>query len=264
MLKTIAKAKQAVLGGLGGLWGAAITAGFALGEPTEPGGSKLPHSVALGTSGLLTVIAWGWRQAVGKGPAADYATHIATGMTLGAVGDVLMPMSVPGGMAAFALGHVAYVRGLLRLHRQQGLSSRAARYGAWGGWLGAAVVGWYVVVGRSPLGVNSLGWAGLGYSLLLGSTCGLTWSLALQERRYLPVALGGTLFLLSDAVIAMRMFNPALFQALPESLRPHLVWLTYGPAQALLVHSIPLAISVFEQAMPTAAAEDKETSRSAG
>jgi hypothetical protein len=247
MLKTISKAKQAVLGGLGGLWAAAITAGFALGKPTKPEGSSLPPWVAMGTSGLLTVIAWSWRQAVRKGPAADYATHIATGMMCGTVGDVVLPMWVPGGMAAFALGHLAYVRGMLRLRRQQGMKSRAALYGAWGGWLGVATVGWYIIVARSPAGVNALGWAGLGYSLLLASTCGVTWALALEKREYLPVALGGTLFLISDVFIAMRMFNPEMFQALPASLRPHLVWLTYAPAQALLVHSIPLATWVFER-----------------
>lgn len=246
LLKNIGKTKQALLGGLGGLWAAAVTAGFALGKPPVPGGRRLPHWGALGSSGLLTVIGWGWRRALRNGPAADYATHIATGMTFGAAGDVLLPMSVPAGMAAFAVGHVAYVRGLLRLQRQQGLRSRPIIYGVWGLWLGAAVAGWYAVVWRSPKGATALGWAGLGYSLLLASTCAQTWSTALQNRRYWPLALGGTLFLLSDLVIAMRMFNPPLFAAIPEAVRGDLVWLTYAPAQALLVHSIPLAAAVFE------------------
>lgn len=247
MLKNISKAGQAVLGGLGALWGMTVTAGFALGKAAAPGGPRLPHWVALTSSGLLTVIGWGYRQALRKQPVADYATHIATGMTLGALGDVLMPHSVPSGMAVFALGHVAYVRGMLRLQRQQGLRSRAVLYGAWGAWLGAAVAGWYAVVARSPKGVTPLGWAGLGYSLLLASTCGVAWGTALQNRRYLPLALGGTLFLLSDVVIAMRLFNPPLFQAIPDWLRGDLVWLTYAPAQSLLVHSIPLAAAQAER-----------------
>lgn len=241
MRETISKAKQAVLSGLGALWGATVTAGFALGRPAAPGASRLPHWVALSSSGLLTIIGWGYRQALRKGPDADYAMHIATGMTFGALGDVLMPHSVPSGMAAFAVGHVAYVRGMLRLQRNKGLSSRAILYGAWGAWLGAAVAGWYAVVARSPKGVTPLGWAGLGYSLLLASTCGVAWGTALQSRRYLPLALGGTLFLLSDVVIAMRLFNPELFRAIPDWIRGDLVWLTYAPAQALLVHSIPIA-----------------------
>lgn len=246
MLTNISKAKQAVLGGLAALWGATVTAGLVFGKPAAPGGARLPHGVALASSGLLTIIGWGYRQALRKGRAEDYATHIASGMTLGAVGDVLMPHSVPSGMAAFALGHVAYVRGMLRLQRLQGLGSRALLYGAWGVWLGAAVAGWYAVVGRSPTGVTALGWAGLGYSLLLASTCGVAWGAALQNRRYLPLALGGTLFLMSDLVIAMRLFNPPLFQAIPPAIRGDLVWLTYAPAQALLVHSIPLAAAEFE------------------
>jgi len=246
LLKNIGKAKQAVLGGLGGLWAAAVTAGFALGKPPVPGGRRLPHWVALGSSGLLAVIGWGWQRALRKQPAADYATHIATGMTFGAMGDVLLPISVPAGMAAFAVGHLAYVRGLWRLQRQQGLCSRPIMYGVWGLWIGAAVAGWYAVVWRSPKGATPLGWAGLGYSLLLASTCALTWSAALQNRRYLPLALGGTLFLLSDLVIATRMFNPPLYESIPAAVRGELVWLTYAPAQALLVHSIPLAAAVFE------------------
>ncbi|HRI54988.1 MAG TPA: lysoplasmalogenase family protein, partial [Pseudomonadota bacterium] len=154
LLKNIGKTKQAILGGLGGLWAAAITAGFTLGKPTVPGGRRLPHWVALGTSGLLTVIGWGWQRALRKQPAADYAAHIATGMTFGAMGDVLLPISVPAGMAAFAVGHVAYVRGLWRLQRQQGLCSRPIIYGVWGLWLGAAVAGWYAVVWRSPIAVR--------------------------------------------------------------------------------------------------------------
>ena len=267
MLKTISKVRQAVLGGLGGVWATMLTAGFTLGRPNKPGGPTLQTWVAMSSSQLLTFIAWGWRQAVREAPVADYATHIATGMTLGTIGDLVLPVSVPGGMAAFSLGHLAYVRGMLRLARRRGLSSRAALYGAWGGWLGVAAVGWYVVVARSPEELTALGWAGLGYSLLLASTCGITWGLAQKERRYLPLALGGTLFLLSDVVIAMRMFNPAMFAALPDSLRGNLVWLTYAPAQALLVHSIPLAALMFERATPTptpTADADKGKTRSAG
>jgi hypothetical protein len=250
MRKTISRAKQAALGGLSALWGVAVTSGFLLRRPEAPGKPRLPEWLALGSSGLLSVIGWGWRQALHRGPAADYATDMAAGMTLGAVGDVCMRTSVPQGMAAFALGHVAYVRGMLRLQRQQGLRSRAALYGAWGFWLGAAVAGWYVVVARSPKGLTPLGWAGLGYSLLLASTCGVAWGTALQDRRYLGLALGGTLFLASDTIIAMRLFNPDLFAALPEALRGDLVWLTYAPAQALLVHSIPKAAAVFAASAP--------------
>lgn len=249
MLSRISKVKKAVLGGAAALWGGSLFGGFfegVLTGRTSPRGAHIPGWISLGSSGLLTLIGWSWQRLLRNSPVADFATHIATGMTLGAIGDVLMGRSVPAGMGAFSLGHLAYVRGMLRLQTDHGRNSAAVRYGAWGTWLGLGSAMWYAVVGRAQGAVSPLGWAGLGYTLLVASTCGVGWGTALQERRLWPLALGGTLFLLSDAVIAMRIFNPPQFAALPRPIRGDLVWLTYGPAQALLVHSVVFAAAIFE------------------
>src|SRR3569832_2925551 len=106
MLASISKATKAVLGGLSAAWGGSLLGGLLLGKPKPPHGMHLPGWVARGSSGLLTVLSWSFRRLLRGSPVADYATHIATGMTLGAVGDVRMGRSVPAGMGAFALGHV--------------------------------------------------------------------------------------------------------------------------------------------------------------
>ena len=54
--------------------------------------------------------------------------------------------------------------------------------------------------------------------------------LALVDGRFLPLAIGGALFLLSDLLIALRLFQNSQQPRLND-----LIWLTYGPAQMLIV-----------------------------
>jgi hypothetical protein len=79
-------------------------------------------------------------------------------------------------------------------------------------------------------------WVALPYALLLASTAGLGSGLAIQDRRFIPLALGGALFLLSDLILAGDMFSDLFFRLIGD-----VVWLTYGPAQMLIVYSIGAA-----------------------
>lgn len=73
-------------------------------------------------------------------------------------------------------------------------------------WLLIGLCGWYLVVfrGRKP---TALHLAALAYTLLLSSTAGLATGLSLQSHAFIPMAIGGGLFLLSDLILAAELFN---------------------------------------------------------
>jgi|JI6StandDraft_1071083.scaffolds.fasta_scaffold49292_2 hypothetical protein len=238
----LTKTTKWLVGGAAAAMVSAMAVGRLLGKPTTPDLRYLPRWLTLGQSALLSAAAWGLQRVFRNTPAADVATHLAVGMTLGTVGDVFMAQqNVPLGMAAFGAGHIAYVRGLLRLSKQQQLPRPLAMGLAWGAWSVIGAAGWLGLVRLGPQGSSTLGWLALPYSLLLASTAGVATGLSVQEPRYWPLAAGAVIFLTSDVLIAMRLFNPSLFAAIPKSIRGDLVWLTYAPAQMLLVGGSLLA-----------------------
>jgi hypothetical protein len=54
-----------------------------------------------------------------------------------------------------------------------------------------------------------------------------------QPPVFLPLAVGAALFLLSDLILAAELFNGLHFPLIGD-----VVWLTYGPAQMLIVYSM--------------------------
>jgi hypothetical protein len=140
----------------------------------------------------------------------------------------------------FAAGHFSYINSILRVRRAHGHGGGPLLLVPWAVWIAVAVAVWYATafVGTGPAaGKPVLVGAGLVYSLFLASTAGAASALVLATRQYLPLAFGAALFVASDAVIAARMFRPELLAGVSPALLPALVWLTYGPAQALLVTS---------------------------
>lgn len=192
----------------------------------------------------LVVAGWAWWWTSRNSDVRDYARLIATGMTLGFAGDLFMagllpaPQPVLGGIAAFGLGHVAYIAAMWRLAGDQGLNAGRTRWGAWAAWLVIGGVGWYAVVFRGQE-ATALHWAALPYALLLASTAGIASGMALQAPAFKPLALGAALFLFSDLILAARLFNDLGFPMIND-----VVWLTYGPGQALIVYSIGAARQV--------------------
>jgi uncharacterized membrane protein YhhN len=164
-------------------------------------------------------------------------------MTLGAIGDcfnggvlqklIPLPDPVLGGIAAFALGHIAYIWACVRVARQNGFHSSGKRLAAILFWQVFGIVAWFFVVYcGANRGAGLLVWPALPYSLLLAGTAGIATYLALEDRRFLLLAMGAVLFLVSDLILAFRMFHGDFAGA------THAVWLTYGPAQMLIVYSI--------------------------
>ena len=73
--------------------------------------------------------------------------------------------------------------------------------------------------------------------LLLAAMAGLAASLALQEARFLPLALGGVLFVVSDTLLGHRLFQRGHFLLIGD-----LVWMTYIVGQLLIVFSTATAL----------------------
>jgi uncharacterized membrane protein YhhN len=164
-----------------------------------------------------------------------YFWLIAAGMILGLIGDLFMARLLPlrkaemGGMAAFGLGHIAYIGAISHFSPVDNLTGQPVFWLGWLLWLILGSLGWYGVVWRGQT-AGLLHKLALPYTLLLASTAGVGMGLALVDGRFLPLAIGGALFLLSDLLIALRLFR--------GNQRPRLndlIWLTYGLAQMLIV-----------------------------
>lgn len=232
------------LGGLLALWAALLFGGFALGREDAAAARRMPVWTRMASSLALVAAALGWCALAWGGPARGYALAIGVGMSLGAVGDLALAgwlrlrEPVLAGMAAFGLGHVAYIAGMLWLGGRLEQNAGGARLAAWAVWLAVGAAGWYVVVFRRGKR-GPLRWAALPYALLLASTAGLATGLALQTPAFVPLAIGGALFLLSDLILAGELFGGLRFRLIGD-----VVWLTYGPAQALIVTSVGFALAV--------------------
>ncbi len=199
----------------------------------------------LSSSLFLVGAAWMWFLGFSRSAAATTVALFAAGIALGTVGDffnggalqdlVPLPDPVLGGIAAFSLGHICYITGGLRVAGRLHFRSRAQFWGPIVFWLLFALVGWYLVVFRGARsGPGLLVWAALPYSLLLAGLTGVASSLALADRRFIALALGGILFLASDLTLAFEMFRGDFRHS------THAVWLTYGPAQMFIVFSLGL------------------------
>jgi len=233
-----------ILVGLFVLWALLLFGGFAFGPTTSDRTRRMPTWTRMGSSLTLVGIAWLWYSFTRQSPIGTYALLIAVGMTCGCLGDLFLagviPLSEPvlGGMLAFGLGHVAYLIVAIVLGNYFGLAAPLPRFGMLAVWLLIGVAGWYVLIfrGHKP---STLHWAAQPYALLLASVAGLFCGLALQSVAFAPAAIGAALFLVSDLILANQLFNGRTFP-----LAGDVIWLTYGPGQALIVASVASALQV--------------------
>jgi hypothetical protein len=236
--------QTAILLALFALWAVLLFGGFAFGSTTGDRIRRMPTWTRMGSSLTLVVAAWLWYSFTRQSPVGTYALFIAVGMSLGCLGDLFLasviPLSDPvlGGMLAIGLGHIAYLAAALFLGNHFRLAAPLPRFGMLAVWLLIGLAGWYLVIfrGQTP---STLHWVALPYALLLASVAGLFSGLALQSAAFVPAALGAALFLASDLVLANQLFNGKQFPLLGD-----IIWLTYGPGQALVVASVAAALQV--------------------
>lgn len=228
------------------VWAGLLFGGFILGQPQAERAGRMPTWTRMASSLTLAAAGWVWAAAAGEGATAGFARGLAVGMTFGFLGDLCMAKLLPvsphvlWGMAAFGLGHVAYIAAILGFGDAQGLNAAGPRLAAWLTWLLIGAGAWYGVVlrGQRP---TVLHWAALPYSLLLASTAGVATGLALQHAAFLPLAGGAALFLVSDLILAARLFAGRRFPLIDD-----VIWLTYGPGQMLIVYSIGAGMALVQ------------------
>jgi uncharacterized membrane protein YuzA (DUF378 family) len=212
------------------LAGVALLLGLLFGKRDERGVNRIPKPTRMLSSALVLLCALLQRRA-----GAGQLDLVAAGMGAGFLGDLVMAEIIPlpehvlFGMLTFGLGHGCYIGAVSARGRAAGLNdARAGRAALGASWL-VALLGWLAMV-RSPRVSAALNYGALAYALLLASMAGAAAALAAQDRRYMPVAAGGGLFLLSDLILASRLFRGAHFEQIGD-----VVWLTYIAGQALIV-----------------------------
>ncbi|GAB4564966.1 MAG: lysoplasmalogenase [Anaerolineae bacterium] len=232
---TLTSVERTVAGVLLLLWAIFLFGGLWLGRPDSERTRRMPLWTRIASSITLTVAGWSF-YAMMRGQAP---LLIAVGMSLGLIGDLFMAKliirsdkHVLGGIGAFGLGHIAYIAAFLGQWGSSATGSPLVVAVVWGVWLIIGLAGWYLAVFRAPER-NVLHWAALPYALLLASTAGAASVAALGWPPLSMAAAGGGLFLLSDLILAGQIFAGVRFPWIGD-----VVWLTYGPGQALLVYSI--------------------------
>ncbi len=226
------------------LWACFLFGGFLFGKTDRKTNRRMPTWTRIASSLVLVVAGWSWYAFTRTNPIEPFNLFIAVGMTLGFIGDLFLAQLIPlpqstfGGIAAFGLGHLAYITAMLQFGNQYGLDAPVPRWAALCLWLLIGLCGWYFIVfrGNKP---TTLHVAALAYTLLLSSTAGFATGLALQSTVFIPMAIGAGLFLLSDLILAAQLFNDLQFPLIGD-----VVWLTYGPAQMLIVFAVNAALIV--------------------
>ncbi len=223
-------------------WAVLLFGGFVFGQPTKANPRRMPRAARLASSFVLVSGAWFWF-AVTQGTRVDLmAFWFAVGMTCGFVGDLFLARVDGGdndllfGMISFALGHLAYMVGIVQVSNH---------FDQWK-WLLDVLAFWWVIGALGWLALvfwgskrTPLHFAALPYALLLANTGGFATILALHDSSFVLIVLGAALFLLSDAILAAK-----LFRGWDPPLLDDYVWLTYGPAQMLIVFGVFLFLVI--------------------
>jgi hypothetical protein len=238
----LSTAQQGWLVGLLAAWFALLFGGFLLGKSTLPGERRMPRWTRIGSSAVLVLASLSWLHIAAGTSVESFAALIALGMAFSFAGDLflagLLRVAQPlaAGLAAFGLGHVAYMLAFIGFDVAHSTEDPGWCLAVWAGLLVIGIAGWWQIVFRSRHRAR-LRWAVLLYTLLLTGTAAATLCLTLHDARFAFAAVGATLFLISDTVLAAGHFGNWQFRSMHD-----VVWLTYGPAQMLIVYSVFAAI----------------------
>ncbi len=228
------------------VWLVLLAGGLVVQQTEIAGRSNWATFGRLGSSVVLVIAAWLWHASYRGSSASWYTLMIAIGIVLGTIGDffnagvlqsfIELPNPVLGGIAAFGLGHIAYIAGCWDVIRKANLTSIAKMWIAILAWQVIAVIGWLLIVLPSEVEEAKIAiWPALPYSMLLAGTAGVATGMVLQDRRFTILAVGAALFLFSDLVLAWGMFQGSI------AYQTAAVWIPYGGGQMLIVYAITTA-----------------------
>lgn len=236
-----------LLYGLLALWAGLLAGGLLLGRPDAQRRNRLPRPVrmALSITLLAAALVW-WQAGAANTPLARFGLWIAVGMAFGLLGDIFMAglivaksRAVIFGILAFGAGHVFYLMALRQAALALSLNSRPVWLWSWVIYLALAVLLWVLLVrepGRGPV----LNVGTLVYSLLLAAMAGAAAALAAQDAAFIPLAVGGLLFMASDLILGNELMRRTYFAFIGD-----VIWVTYTVAQMLIVYSSSSALQLF-------------------
>lgn len=156
-------------------------------------------------------------------------TAILVGLTLSLAGDVALLWPQQGfliGLVAFLLAHLAY---LVAFSASVRLAARRLPFAAYAGVAGLIL--WQLWPGvPAPLRLPVLVYVLALASMAAQAAC---WALAEPDQWSRRAAIGGALFVVSDAALALNKFSS------PFELAPLVILLSYWSAQSLIATSLP-------------------------
>ncbi len=247
MLNFLPQPVRVLIGALMVVYAGLLVFGFAFGELSPDRANRLPKPARMLMSVILVIVAFLLWEAGSAGTELDtYGLLIALGMTFGLLGDLILADYVPAlkgvvfGIIAFGIGHVLYIAGYLRLSAVLGLSDVRVRWVSLGIGLVVGLVAWFLLA-RTTDGDPILNYGSLGYALLLGGMVAMAASVAAQDGRFVPMAIGAALFMLSDMILANRLFHDNVWYLVGD-----VVWVTYTIGQALIVFSVAVAVEALQ------------------
>ena len=220
-------------------------AAIAFGKPSADRARRAIPWLQRSTSLQLAIMAWlFWVLAARDTALATFSLLIAVGMSLSFIADLIMaeiirlPNRVMGGIVVFGLAHLTYIGAYVSGGQALGILDMAR-------WREAVVVMsgfglglWFSFV-RSPSAPKLLNYGALGYTLLITVMVATAVALSLADGRLSLLAIGATLFLISDVILGNQIFRQNLWPYVSE-----VVWLTYIFGQAGIVWSNLLALNM--------------------
>jgi uncharacterized membrane protein YhhN len=225
------------------LWAGLLIVGLALGPADRVRMRRIPLLNRMGSSLILVMCGWLWWWAGTRGTSlAGYGVFVAIGMVFGFLGDLFMAQVVPApnrvvaGMAAFGVGHVAYIAAYVRLGDALGASDGGVRLTSVAALLAIGLTMWWRFV-RSPQASRVLNYGSLAYCLLISAMLGMAIALAVQAPALRLLAIGAALFTLSDVILGNEVVRGNRWYPVGD-----IVWMTYIVGQALIVFSSASAL----------------------
>lgn len=223
---------------------ALLVVGFVRGPYTPARHGRIPKALELPQSFILIgVAALIWLTAGQGTPLAGMAICFLIGMVFGWLGDLFMANifkqkdHILFGMGAFAVGHIFYMVAFAQIAGQFSYGRPEAYLIGLLATEGIAVVLWRVLVYKP--GAGGFQYVALGYGAFLAAMGGFALAIALQAPIFLALAIGAVLFLFSDTLIAADLFAQRRFPFMGD-----VIWVTYIAAQALIVCSGGIALSL--------------------
>jgi len=182
---------------------------------------------------MIALVAW-----QSQSHLANAAPWFFVGMVFGLLGDLTLADVLPvpnrmiGGIALFGVGHVAYIVGFEQVAAALGLSDPLTGSMFWVVYVLASSFLWVLFI-TNPAKSRTLNLGSLIYAWLISVMAGTAGGLAIQDARFVPTAIGGALFLLSDLILGNRELRDNGWFLVHD-----VVWVIYIAGQALIVTTV--------------------------